>query len=277
MIAGTARSGTTWLAEIVASQVPSRLMFEPFNPTMVKEYRHFNYFQYKRSSDDDDALQYFCNRVFSGEVRHPWIDRYTDTLFPKIRIIKDIRANLLLSWIHTRYPEIPLLFVFRHPCAVVLSRMQLGWATDTDIEPLLSQPELVEDFLFDKLDLIRRLNSVEEKHALIWCITNLVPIKQFSAARLNVIFYENLCNQPEKEIPRIFQAIRQEYDDSVFENIDKPSTTTTRSSAVVTGGDKVKRWKEELSPEQVGNILSVVKAFGLDYVYGDSTIPLIEA
>ncbi|MHC4160467.1 MAG: hypothetical protein ACYSSO_15485 [Planctomycetota bacterium] len=245
-------------------------------PSIIEEYRNFNYFQYKRPSDADDELYYYCKRVFSGEMRHPWIDQYVDTIFPRTRVIKDIRANLILLWIHTMFAEIPLLFIIRHPCAVVLSRIQLGWATHTDIEPFLSQPELVEDFLYDKLDLIRQVKSVEEKHAIIWCISNLVPLRQFHSNRLNVIFYENLCIQPEEEVPKIFQAIKREYEDSVFEHIHKPSTTASRTSAVVTGNHKVTQWKKELSPKQIGNIFSVVQAFGLDYVYGDSTKPLVE-
>jgi hypothetical protein len=48
IVAGTARSGTTWLAEIIASQVPCRIMFEPFQPRKVQAYSQFEYFQYLR-------------------------------------------------------------------------------------------------------------------------------------------------------------------------------------------------------------------------------------
>ncbi|HKX58690.1 MAG TPA: hypothetical protein VJN00_04895, partial [Steroidobacteraceae bacterium] len=53
MVAGTGRSGTTWLAELICSQIPCRLMFEPFNPRKVSAYREFNYFQYMRPGEGD--------------------------------------------------------------------------------------------------------------------------------------------------------------------------------------------------------------------------------
>lgn len=275
MIAGTGRSGTTWVADLVASQISGRIMFEPFDSRLFEAFQQFNYFQYMRPDEQNQELQAYCHRIFTGNMRHKWIDRQVEHIFPQYRVVKDIRANLFLRWLHCRFPEVPVLFVMRHPCAVVLSRMKLGWWTDKDIEPFLSQPKLIEDFLADKIEVVKRAETDEEKHAIVWCISNLVPIKQFSAARLNVVFYENLCKQPEQEIPRIFQAIRQEYDDSVFENIDKPSTTTTRSSAVVTGEDRLTRWKRELSPQQISNVLHVVENFELGHVYGDSVTPRV--
>jgi hypothetical protein len=175
----------------------------------------------------------YCLRVFSGSIRNKWIDRQVSTLFPKYRVIKEIRANLFLKWLHDNFPSIPILFLVRHPCAVVLSRMQLKWATDGDIEPFLSQEKLVEDYLYDKLDLIMNAKTPEEKHAIIWCISNLVPLKQFNPGELNIVFYENLCLRPEVEIPRIFQIIGHEYNNTIFSSLKKPSGTVTNSSAVM--------------------------------------------
>jgi hypothetical protein len=275
IVAGTARSGTTWLADVIASQTPCRIMFEPFHSKLVEAFHHFHYFQYMRPKEQNDELFDYCLRVFSGDIRHGWIDRQVEHFFPRYRLIKEIRANLFLKWIQNRFPEIPILFVVRHPCAVVLSRMELGWATDTDIEPFLSQADLVDDFLADKIDIIRRAETVEEKHAIIWCISNLIPLKQFNSDGLNVFFYENLCLKPEIEAPRIWRTIRQEYQDSVLEHFDKPSTTTVNSSAIVTGQNKLTQWKKELSPKQINNILSIVDNFGLGYIYRDACTPIV--
>jgi hypothetical protein len=155
--------------------------------------------------------------------------------------------------------------------------MQLAWWTDKDIDPFLSQPKLVDDFLADRMDAIRRAETIEEKHAIVWCISNLVPIRQFHSNQLDVVFYENLCNQPEQEVPEIFNAIGLEYDDAVLASLNRPSTTAIRTSAVVTGEDKATRWKSELSPTQISNVLSVVEDFELGYLYGDSAMPLVTA
>lgn len=275
LIAGTGRSGTTWLADIIASQLPARIMFEPFRSDKVEAFRQFHYFQYMRPSDQDEALSAYCRSVFSGSIRDAWIDWQVDRIFPEYRIIKEVRASLFLKWIHTNFPEVPLLFVVRHPCAVVLSRMELDWAARGDIEPMLAQNDLIEDFLSDKLDIIERAQTVEEQHAVIWCIHHLVPISQFQPQIGSTIFYENLCTQPRVEIPRIFQTIGQEYQDTVFRLVQRPSVTTRPTSAVVTGESQIKRWQERLSASQIDRILNIVRQFGLDYIYGDGLVPLV--
>lgn len=273
LVAGTARSGTTWLADLIASQIPCRILFEPFQAEKVEAFRPFHYFHYMPPEEEDSRLQAYCQKIFTGDIRHPWIDRQVEHLFPAYRLIKEIRANLFLRWIHDRFPEVPLLFIIRHPCAVVLSRMRLHWATDRDIQPFLAQPALIEDFLSDKMDVIDRSRTPEEKHAVIWCVSNLVPLRQFDAGRLPVVFYEHLCTQPEIEIPRIFEAIGHTFRDSAFDQVHQPSTTAVRTSAIVTGRDQVSQWREMLSPDQIRNILSVVRQFGLDELYGDSLTP----
>jgi len=274
LVAGTARSGTTWLADLIASQITCRIMFEPFNPELVSEYRGFHYFHYMRPERKEKDLYTFARKVFTGEIRNRWIDRQNENIFPKYRLIKEIRANLLLKWLHVHFPDVPIIFLMRHPCAVVLSRMQLGWATDRDIEPFLSQPELVADHLGGHLDLIRNAKTAEEKHAIIWSVSNLVPLKQFMPDELKIVYYENLCVQPDIEFPAIFKSVGHGYDYSLVERLNQPSQTTKVTSAVVTGSNKISQWKSGLSPLQIERILRVVQAFGLDYLYDDSLLPL---
>src|SRR5512139_1271054 len=92
MVAGAARSGTVWLADMIGSQIPCRFMFEPFNPNLVQEYREFNYFQYMRAGTDNEKLYKFAYHVLSGDIRNAWIDHQNEHIFPKYRLIKDIRA-----------------------------------------------------------------------------------------------------------------------------------------------------------------------------------------
>jgi len=274
LVAGTARSGTTWLADLIASQIPSRILFEPFNPDLVSDYRPFHYFQYMRPGTENPEFYAFAQKVFTGEIRNRRIDRQNERVFSKIRLIKEIRANLALKWLHDHFSEVPIVFIMRHPCAVILSRMELGWATDRDIEPFLSQPQLVEDYLGPYLDLIYSAGKSEEKHAVIWSVSNLVPLKQFRSAELKVVYYEDLCTQPEIELPGIFEAIGYQGSGLLVSNANQPSQTTKSTSAVVTGTNKIENWKKKLSRSQIDNVLRVVQTFGLGHLYGASTLPL---
>lgn len=276
IVAGAGRSGTTWVADIIASQLPCRIMFEPFHSEKVEAFGQFSYFLYMRPQESNPALLDFAERILLGNIRNPWIDSEVDRIFPKFRLIKEIRANLFLKWLSYMFPDVPIVFVVRHPCAVVLSRLRAGWATDEDIQAFLSQEELMGDFLSDKMQKIRKATTDEEKHAIIWCIQHLVPFRQFLPGELQIIYYENLCLQPEKEVSRIFKIIKHEHRDNVFRYLRKPSNTTAIHSAILSGEDKIKAWKKYLSNTQIDNILSVVRDFGVDYIYGDSFEPITE-
>lgn len=274
LVAGTARSGTTWLAELIDSQLPCRLLFEPFNPNLVPEYRGFHYFQYMRPGRQEKELYGFARSVLTGEIRNRWVDHKNEQIFPEYRLIKEIRANLLLKWLHDMFPNVPIFFLIRHPCAVVLSRMELGWATGKDIESFLVQADLVEDHLVDHLDVISNVKTDEEKHAIIWSVSNLVPLKQFKPGEINIIFYENLCVRPEIEMQKIFDSIKTGYEQPSINMVNLPSSTSTQMSAVTTGVDKISRWKSILTTPQVSRILEVVDKFGLGELYGNSLMPL---
>ena len=274
LVAGTARSGTTWLGDLIASQIPCRILFEPFNPDLVPEYRSFSYFQYMRPGSENLEFRAFARMVFTGEIRNRWVDRQNERIVSEYRLIKEIRANLALKWLHDNFPEIPIIFLMRHPCAVVSSRMELGWATDSDIRPFLSQPELMADHLCDHLEFIHNAKTEEEKHAIIWSISNLVPLKQFQPGELKIIYYEYLCTQPEIVLPAIFTSMGQRYDDTAMDKINRPSQTTRETSAIVNGKDQLSLWKQKLTPLQIDNILRVVEKFGMDDLYNDSLLPV---
>lgn len=274
LVAGTARSGTTWLGDLIASQISSRILFEPFNRDLVPEYRNFHYFQYMRPGVNDREFYMFARKVFTGTIRNRWVDRQNERIVSGYRLIKEIRANLALKWLHDNFPEVPTIFLLRHPCGVVASRMELGWATGRDIEPFLSQPDLIDDHLGPYLNLIKNAATAEEKHAIIWSVSNLVPLKQFTTGELKIVYYENLCTQPQAEMTSIFDSIGQKSVKPVIDKIDQPSQTTRVTSAIVTGTDKLTSWKKKLNPSQIDNILRIVDMFGLSHLYGSSLLPL---
>lgn len=273
LVAGAARSGTTWLAQAIRSQSPCRIMFEPFHPGKIEAYREFDYYQYVRPTEDHQPLLEYCQRLFKGEIRDPWVDTLVDVYRPEIRLIKAVRASFLLGWIHQRFPQIPILFIVRHPCAVVASRMENGWGTE-DFAPCLQQEKLDEDYLGDKREYLAGLKHSEEQHAALWGLHNMVALAHLAGDRGQVLFYEDLLLRPEEEVPRIFGAISQSYDDSVFRSLGEPSARSSRKSAVVVGGDPLRHWRNILSPTQIERVLAVVEQLGLSHLYGDSNTPL---
>jgi hypothetical protein len=167
-----------------------------------------------------------------------------------------------------------MLFIVRHPCAVVASRLKLNWATDGDIEPFLNQRKLLEDHLADRLELIKKVDRDEEKHAIVWCVSNLVPMRQFQDIGLPVVYYEDLVLKPDHTLPEIFATIGHPYQPEVLKSIGKASMTARPYSAITHGFNPITTWKSQLSGSQRRNVLAVVKEFGLDGLYGESDSPL---
>jgi hypothetical protein len=275
LVAGTARSGTTWLGDVLVGE-NGRILFEPFHPHKIAALRGLSYFPYLRPDEANAQLAAYARQVFSGAIRHPWIDREIGQLRPTFRVIKEIRTNLCLKWLRVQFPEVPQLLIVRHPCAVALSRRQLGWATDSDILAFLEQWSLLQDHLAPHLDTIHRAETDLEKHAVIWCVSHLIPLRQFAPGELTIIFYEDLCLRPERELARIERAVGRPFPPTTLAALGKPSATTTVASAVLTGDNRVTRWQNSLTTAEIGQILAVVAAFGLDGLYGDSPLPQIE-
>ena len=132
-LAGVGRSGTTWVADIINCNNDHRYIHEPFHPYRVKEARNFQYIHYLRPENRETRYLEPAKAVLSGRIRNRWTDSDNKKIFARKRLIKDIRANLLLKWIHANFHGMPIILLFRHPCAVANSWLRLGWGKE-DLE-----------------------------------------------------------------------------------------------------------------------------------------------
>ncbi len=138
--------------------------------------------QYLRPGEEHEALNSFCQRLFRGEIRDSWIDSEIGCLRPRFRLIKEIRGTLFLGWLQEQFPDVQMMLLLRHHCAVVASRVSLDWATDGDLDSFLAQPALRERIPMEELQRIRTEGSDVEKHAAIWCVSYLVRLRQFAVS-----------------------------------------------------------------------------------------------
>src|ERR1700730_7522982 len=233
-LAGGARSGTTWISELINYDNAYRFMFEPFG---VKQLGNFWYGSYIRPDNADVGLRALAQLVFSGEFRDPWIDQFNGRFFADRRLVKEVRANLWAAWLRRQFPEIPVIFLMRHPIPTVWSRFKRYFeakdraAVDTDPAKrtaeyrhyLLDQPELVADHLVPVKEAIAGAQSPWEQRLFTWCVQNYVPLRQFIAGDVHIMFYENVCMDPEGEMRRMFSFLGRSLDDSFQRKLWKPS------------------------------------------------------
>jgi len=71
IIAGSGRSGTTWILDSIAESNGLSTIFEPLNPILVKQAKPFA-FQYYREESNYPDLARFMEKVFSGKFKNLW-------------------------------------------------------------------------------------------------------------------------------------------------------------------------------------------------------------
>ena len=265
-LAGSGRSGTTWVAGIINHRKRYRLVFEPFNPGRVDLCEHFRRKQYLRPDDRREEYLGPAREILAGRIRDPWTDRFNTRLVARRRLIKDIRANLLLGWMRANFPEVPVVLLLRHPCAVAASRLALGWKDN--LWETMDQEDLVEDFLLPMEDGIRASRDAFERHVYSWCIENYVPLRQFGPGEIHLAFYENFLSCPEDEIRRLFAFLREDFDGRVFRALRRPSPLSRKGESPST-----EAWRHHVTDAQLERSAEILGLFGLDRVYGEGAMP----
>jgi len=274
LISGTARSGTTFISELVNYKNEYRLIFEPFDPQRVKICKDFEIKQYIRPNCKDAKYIELTKLILSGHIRNYWVDQGNKLFVSDKRIVKDIRINFMLKWIRNNFHNMPIILILRHPCAVAYSNIKMGWKAH--LEQILKQQNLITDYLSEYLDYIKNIKSNFEQHILLWCLENYIPLKQFKQDEIFVVFYEKLCLNPKNEIDLLFQYINKKYDIDIFKKFKKPSTMS-RDNAIIHGENLLDRWKKNISKEQTKKALEILNLFNLDKIYLEDNMPIIDS
>jgi hypothetical protein len=273
-LAGHDRSGTTWIAEILNHAHDYRYIFEPFTPGRLDITSVFRPRQYLRPDEHDPRFLGPAEAIVTGRIRSLWTDKYNRALAPKQRLVKDVRSNLLLPWLSRNFPEMRMGFVLRHPCAVAHSRLNVSPNWGADLQHFLNQQPLVEDHLRSILHVIESAQDEFERHIVVWCLDNFVPLRLLRRRDVHVAFYEDFCLEPEREVARLLTFVGGSYDRRVLRSMMRPSATTRRDSAVVSGDSLIDGWRAFVTPSQVDRAAQILAGFGLDRIYGTDSLPL---
>jgi hypothetical protein len=274
-VAGMARSGTTWLAELVNYRHSYRFIFEPFH-NLLGPLRGRLDERYRSPADSDLALRAAAERILLGKFRDSYTGKYNKTWFSTQRLIKDIHSNLMLKWFREQFPYFPVMLILRHPCAVVHSAMRLGWSHELPV--FLSQENLVADHLEPFLEDVARARDDFERYVFQWCIETYVPLRQLDVSdRICVVFFETLVRQPQAELERIFAYIGDEPDPAVLERLGRPSAMAWRPDwqRSRSAEDARTAWREDVGHDRTRRARQILSLFGLDRLYTEDVDPIV--
>lgn len=262
VIFGFGRSGTTWLAEIVAA-AGLELLFEPLNRDRVPLCSSWKPLPlYHR---DRDAFPWEADfaRIMAGAVRNDWIVR-RNAGAPR-KVIKFIRANLMAEWILANYP-VNGVFIIRNPLAVVASMKKEGWSLPPAwIRNLLNDRRFKGDFL-DPLPGVRELRhrelSLVEAQSAFWCLHNLIPREIGHWGKIPLVVYEEMCRDPERVVRELAPRLGFELSPTVLAQCHRPSFMAGKRPESSEYGPTT-AWKHLLACEAVDEIIDVVERFGM--------------
>jgi hypothetical protein len=273
-LAGIARSGTTWLARVINYRNDFRHINEPFTPWRARNCDAFRYALYLRPDETSPAYVDPARRLITGEEGFNYMTHhYNRRVFCKRRMIKEVRANLWLKWLHERFPGMPIALLMRHPIATVNSRIKRGNANY--FAQLFDEPTLIEDHLMPFREEMERLREASdfEQRIFSWCVDHYVPLRQCRPGDLHLAFYERFSEAPEPEIDALMKYFNVEYSDDIYAFVKRPSPVARKDAAINTGKSVVGLWREEISAENIAKAMRILALFGLDRVYGEGPMP----
>ncbi|MFK7788651.1 MAG: sulfotransferase [Phycisphaeraceae bacterium] len=274
LLAGSGRSGTTWMSQIINHGNVYRDIFEPFHPQHVEQVANWPAMRYLPSKQRNNEINAIVESLLAGRVRSRWTDAYNRKQSTKQRLVKAIRTNLMLGFIRESLPQVKLLFAMRHPCAVVHSRMKLRW--ETHLDQLLAQPALMEDHLEPYRDTIERFERSDDtwtKHMTMWCVENVVPMRELKSGDAHLVRYEDLCTDFDREVGALFAFLGRSVPSGIEQAAQKRSAHYRHDSAILHGGDLISDWQRHVEPQQIDTMLRLLSEFDLSHLYDEKPNP----
>lgn len=244
IIVGTARSGTSWLSEIMATPSRYRLLFEPEHETQTKKGHLLSDKWLTQDNVSAEADQYL-REIFSNRVDSDWIAQNSNRKFkmhlwpiiPKKFVVKFVRGNLLAHYVQQKY-NIPVLHFIRNPYDVITSQRKVKFPWLDDLSKFASQQPLLDllDSEFN-IDLEKHIElTYIEKLTMRWCIENVLPLEVFESYSNNatIVRYETLFSKVSMFYD-LCEELNLEPAHNVLDYYNSPSSKTNPEINVLKG------------------------------------------
>lgn len=274
-LAGSGRSGTTWITDVLCALPGVQQIFEPLFPPWNERVRQLTGWDksdpyirsiYLRPAEEYPEWENLWRRILTGGFRNYWTDYARTSWFPNRFLVKEVRANLMLGWLYRKFQP-RIVYIMRHPCAVVYSRLAAPQPWHADVRDILRQEKLVEDYLKPWAVEIERETDPLGAHAVWWAVENRVALQQLQGIPHALLFYEDLVLHPQEVLEKLLPWLGvARIPKKVFNLLPQPSRMSNHSLAYRNAQDRLSRWQGSLSVEEQRRILSWAERLGV-YAY----------
>jgi len=298
LIAGSGRSGTTWIQDALATANSLRPVFEPLHPHVSPVGSRFAH-RALSADEDHPELESFLLDACAGGGPRIWT-RYRQQrrwLLPPIKelsrrdaagrclrhwskflaemprmwrdglrrdpLVKCIRANLMLPWIASRLGW-RIVLIIRHPGAVVESELRSGWNAEYALGRFRNDARLHELTQGRYAGLLAWKLAPVEALALRWVIENQWVIDGAAAHGIAVAHYEDLRTSDLSGWVHLCAALglAAKPDTGLLTRPSQQSEPGRRSVPLDRPGRP--RWMSGLTPEQVAQVRGILEEVEFD-------------
>lgn len=263
LLAGSGRSGTTWLGNIIAGD-ELVTYFEPFDYRRVPSFNGLGLRPYFRPDEPHEEWKDVVKKLLTGGLNDKALVNSNEQLDPctcKGTLIKEIRVNGILLWLQKNF-SLKFIFIIRNPCAVALSRLECNWVPEVD--SFFENSNLISDFAIDVKPLKEKALNPLLAHVIMWCFENIVPLRHFGE-NLPVFKYEDIMSDKENVVPAILDTLDLCFNEARQNTFDQLSNMSTRR--IIDRNELIFGWKNKISSDDLGQILYILEAFNLSSLY----------
>lgn len=308
IIAGSGRSGTTWVLDAVAASNHLRPIFEPLNRTHPRVPPHA--YRYLCADADEPELFQFMESVFDGRFHSVWSDyrelpellyprwtrfsslRETKNYAKRLRdfgrnvlayrktrsegriVVKMIRANLMLGWLVRNF-NASVVLLLRHPCAVVESQLRqraVYWDPYTRLRQYGEDSEFRDRFGSRYGKYLDQTLSEAAASALVWCIENQIPVEESGRFGYEVVCYESLARRSREDWSRLTRQLKLDRspDASLLLRPSQQASNDWRPE-----DDSTAQWMSRISASDLKDINWILMELGVEIYKADDAFPRI--
>lgn len=269
VILSLARSGSSWVGDILGTSLTAMYLREPINLACLKEHPT------KPSDFEFDMGQppaiyeSSAKNIFSGLP----LFNSSITLKPKQWsllkrkhrrvVIKEVNPFMLGWLIKTYQPRI--IYLLRHPVAVTYSFERMGWTGNK------FESRLTKETLSRKVPHYKQFtDSFWSEHGAFQGYLNCEIMEQAKAYKdFRVVKYEDLCADPLNEFKKLYEFAQLEWDRTVEEKIkertqpaktDDHAFSTQRNSAY-----EMEKWKHAVPEDKIQQLKEAYLSFDVPF------------
>jgi len=274
----TARGGSTWMMEILASQPGFKYYDEPFN--------------IRRSNVQHAGLVHEWREVMPDAGRSADLIRFLQELQlnqhrfmnpAPFRRHHRFRTNRIVFKIHGLEHLIndiksscngQIVFLLRHPIPTTLSRYVFP-RLDHFIASCHYQQNYLDDSQIREIRRIHCGGSNFQRGILSWCFENMIPLRFADSQDWLTVTYEELLLNPEKTCHSMAETLTLPRVDMMLHAINTPAANIKMSKQdtlnILKDSDEqmrrhalVSKWKGKASADEEKQCFEILELFGLD-------------